>query len=188
MTLDLRVWKNEFNISDADYEFLILLNPTFALMVVSLLVESKGKDLKFGIFSGLRTWEEQAKEYAKGRKLLADGTWEIVNEKEIVTKARPGYSWHCYGLACDLVLDGSDKPGLQPSWNEFADANKDKVNDWDTLGQIGESIGLEWGGHCVPGIVDVPHFQYHKGLTINQAISLRTSGIQAVWNKLIIPD
>lgn len=31
--------------------------------------------------------------------------------------APPGKSAHNYGLAVDVALDGSDKPGLQPDWN-----------------------------------------------------------------------
>lgn len=58
----------------------------------------------WGVTFGYRTLEEQD---ALHRKYLAGGP-----------RAAPkGRSAHNYGLAVDIVLDGSDKPGIQMEWN-----------------------------------------------------------------------
>ena len=46
------------------------------------------------VISGLRSWAQQAALFAQGR----------TKPGRIVTKARPGSSWHNYGLAIDLGL------------------------------------------------------------------------------------
>jgi peptidoglycan L-alanyl-D-glutamate endopeptidase CwlK len=103
------------------------------------------------VTSGLRTMEEQAALYAKGR--TAPGS--------IVTNARPGYSYHNYGLAFDiaLVIDG------KLNWSAKVDVDHDQVSDYEEVGFYGEEIGLEWGGRFKT-IVDLPHFQYTFGLTL----------------------
>lgn len=78
------------------------------------------------IYCGRRTMEEQAALYAKGR--TAGG--------KIVTKARPGESYHNYGLAFDWVpLKKTAK-------------NSDLwVANWDdeTAFKLGEHVGLSFG-------------------------------------------
>ena len=39
---------------------------------------------------------------------------------------------------------------------------------WDLVGQVGESLGLEWGGRWKSG-ADMPHFQLLEGLTLYRA-------------------
>jgi hypothetical protein len=72
-----------------------------------------------------RTMEEQAKLYAKGR----------TSGGRIVTKAKPGQSFHNYGLAFDWVpLKASAK-------------NKDLYTaDWDneTAYRLGEHVGVSF--------------------------------------------
>jgi len=46
------------------------------------------------VLSGLRSYQQQAALYAQGR----------TKPGKIVTNARPGSSWHNYGLAIDLGL------------------------------------------------------------------------------------
>ena len=82
------------------------------------------------IYCGHRTMEEQAALYAKGR--TAGG--------RIVTKAKPGESYHNYGLAFDWVpLKQSGKNA--DLW--FA--------DWDneTAFRLGEHVGISF---CLAGI------------------------------------
>ena len=171
---------------DTDKQILKELNPIFAGLLRQLLTYAEERVLPFGIFSGLRTWEEQAKLYAKGR----DEAGNIVDPKQVVTNAKPGSSWHNYGLAADIVLDIDNRPGLQPSWKEFVDANQDGANDWLTLGIKGQEFGLEWGGVCFKkqnGFIDVPHWQYRKGiLSIKIAQDLyKQGGLELVWQKVI---
>ena len=91
--------------------------------------------------------EEQAALYAQGR--TAPGN--------IVTKAKPGTSWHNFGLAFDVavVVNG------QPTW-------PDDEALWSKVGDLGKRLGLEWGGDFA-SFKDLPHFQFHPGLTLEQA-------------------
>lgn len=65
----------------------------------------------------------------------------------IVTNAKPGDSYHQYGLAFDAVPAAYR---TLPNWNPTG-------KDWQTIGAIGRSLGLEWGGDWVKK--DFPHFQ-----------------------------
>jgi peptidoglycan L-alanyl-D-glutamate endopeptidase CwlK len=78
------------------------------------------------IYCGRRTMEEQAALYAKGR----------TSKGKIVTKARPGESYHNYGLAFDWV------PLKKTAKN--ADL---WVADWndETAFKLGEHVGLSFG-------------------------------------------
>ena len=181
----LQAYEKQF-VPENDARIISMLHPIVKVMVRKTLIKAIQTGLKIGIFVGGRTYEKQAVEYAKGRRLV-NGVWQVINQKEVVTDAKPGYSWHNYFLAVDIVMDGSPKPGLQPSWEAFKDANGDKVNDWTQLGGIGESFGLTWGGRWKPpeAPVDAPHFQYHGSLTIDNALALyKSGGLDAVWGKV----
>lgn len=62
----------------------------------------------------------------------------------VVTNARPGRSWHNYALAFDVT---------PPS---------------DAAGREGERLGLKWGG-SFRSFDDPNHFEYHPGLTLDDA-------------------
>lgn len=151
------------------------LFPPFSSAITLLEQRLVEAGLHFYLFMGLRTFEEQEELYARGR--TAPG--------QVVTNARSGLSWHNYGLAADYVLDGMpDKPGTQWSWQTKVDLNADGHNDWYQLGEIAESVGLEWGGRWKK-FPDLPHVQYRGGLTINEAFELhRQGGIKAVWEEI----
>lgn len=96
----------------------------------------------------LRTLDEQAALYAQGR--TAPG--------RIVTNAKPGRSFHNYGLAFD-----------------FAPLKHGKI-DWHDVelfkrcGEIGETCGLEWAGRW-KSFKELAHLQYTGGLTIDDLIA-----------------
>lgn len=114
--------------------------------------EAKGHKLK--VTQTYRTTEEQNALYAQGR--TAPG--------KIVTNAPAGYSWHEMGRAFDVCFVGTDG---QPSWAEG--------HPWEEIGDIGEDLGLEWGGRWKHA--DRPHFEHHGGMTLKQA---RESGWKPV--------
>lgn len=148
------------------------LYPPFANQIRRLLDLCQDRRLPFHLFMGLRTFEEQDELYRQGRTLPG----------KIVTNARGGESWHQYGMAGDLVLDGSIlKPTIDWSWNTKADLNADGRSDWLQMGELAESVGLEWGGRW-RRFPDMPHVQNVFGLTINEAQELyRRGGMAEVW-------
>lgn len=89
------------------------------------------------VVQGTRTFAQQQAIYDQGR----------TTPGAVVTKARPGDSYHQYGLAFDVVPDAYKD---LPNWNPGGDA-------WTTIGQIGESMGLTWGGRWASP--DEPHFE-----------------------------
>lgn len=77
------------------------------------------------IYTGLRSMEEQAALYAIGRS----------KPGKIVTKARPGESYHNYGLAFDWVpMKAAPKVDLfQADWDD------------ETAFKLGERVGITFG-------------------------------------------
>ena len=131
--------------------------------------------LHFIVTQTLRSQEEQAAYYARGRLFLEEvnslykkaGLAPISADenKKIVTKAKTVWdSFHAYGRAFDVaVINKSGKV----DWDDAADWNSDGISDWVQLGKLGESIGLEWGGNF-SSMPDLPHFQLREGLTISE--------------------
>lgn len=103
------------------------------------------------VISGLRSWAQQSALYAQGRTKLG----------RIVTKARPGSSWHNYGLAIDLGLfaDGVYLDEKQP-------ARADSL--YRAIGTIAARHGIEWAGNW-KSFPETPHFQITFGLTLGTA-------------------
>lgn len=129
--------------------------------------------LHFIVTQTLRSQEEQAAYYARGRLFLEEvnnlykkaGLSPISAEenKKIVTKAKTVWdSFHAYGRAFDVAIVNSSG---KVDWDDAADWNSDGISDWVQLGKLGESIGLEWGGNF-SSMPDLPHFQLREGLTI----------------------
>lgn len=98
----------------------------------------------------LRTFDEQGELYAQGRS----------KHGKIVTNAKPGQSYHNYGLAFDiaLIIDGKTA-----SWDMVKDFDGDKVSDWMEVVNICKSHGWKWGGDF-KSFKDYPHFEKTFGL------------------------
>jgi peptidoglycan L-alanyl-D-glutamate endopeptidase CwlK len=124
------------------------LHPSIQPMAYKLLDAAWEQKIPLVVTQSLRTLEEQQALYDQGRTKPGD----------IVTKAKPGTSWHNYGLAFDVAV--LDENG-QPAWPENAKL-------WKQIGDLGKSVGLAWGGDFVT-INDRPHFEHHPGLTLAQA-------------------
>ena len=119
------------------------------------LARCRAEGINVKVICGLRTYGEQAALYAKGRTVPGPK----------VTNAKPGYSWHNFGMAWDFVV--FDANG-QPLWDSPL---------MDRCGVIGEELGLEWGGRW-KRFQDKPHLQLKTGLTLAQARQLRSDGEQ----------
>lgn len=119
------------------------VHPAVKDKTLYILHKAYEEGINVQISSGLRTFAEQAKLYAKGRS--APGN--------IVTNAEPGESVHNYGLAIDYFLTTWD--GSTAVWNV--------TDDWRRVAEIGKTLGFEWGGDW-SGFVDYPHLQLTGGL------------------------
>src|SRR5690606_32687709 len=119
---------------------------------------------------GLRTNVDQAILFGKGRKSNRDSKHKdctFYNGKDYadpsaskVTNAKPGTSFHNYGLALDFVTcDGYGK-GIDwvvgPKWRRAA--------------AIAKELGFTWGGDWT-SFRDNPHIEYNGGLSISQVRS-----------------
>jgi peptidoglycan LD-endopeptidase CwlK len=99
------------------------------------------------ITSTYRDFESQDRLYQQGRLLPG----------QIVTYAKAGDSWHNWRRAFDVVPLRNGKPvwGTRGLDREL----------WMKVGEIGEFVGLEWGGSW-DRHPDLPHFQDKMGRTL----------------------
>ena len=112
-------------------------------LATKLIELAKELGINAKVIAGLRTYAEQEALYAQGR----------TKPGKVVTKARGGHSIHNFGLAFDVGVfsdDDNTYHGESPSYR--------------TLGEIGEGLGLAWGGRWK--FVDEPHFEYKHGKTL----------------------
>lgn len=131
---------------------------------------TEAKKLDVFPFSTLRTFEQQQIEYNKGR----DAKGKIIDPTKIVTDAKPGYSYHNYGLAIDMVFGG---PGKW-TWNS---------KRWAELGILGKKFGFEWGGNWIkPYPIDKPHFQIVFNQSVQALLKLYKANkkLEDVWTFL----
>lgn len=114
------------------------LHPRLQKKIIEFQEKCKAQGLKIGIGECLRTVAEQDALYAQGR---------IKPGKKVTNSRGSSYSsMHQWGVAFDIYR--ADGKG----------AYYDKDGFFAGVGEIGESIGLEWGGRW-RSIVDTPHFQ-----------------------------
>jgi len=133
---------------------------------------SAGTNRDVGIHRGYRTFQEQQVYFQAG------------------TGAAPGFSWHNYGLAMDIVFFNSRG---QFAWCQTY--NADNVTcavgwDWNPIGNLSVQHGLHWGGNWTDP--DRPHHQLPNTNPPSQAVRDTYNNsqgtieqkLQAVWNLL----
>jgi len=76
----------------------------------------------------------------------------------IVTNAKPGQSWHNWRCAFDVVPLRNGKPVWGTSGTDG--------DLWRKIGEMGESVGLEWAGRWTGKLREMAHFQYTGGLSL----------------------
>lgn len=94
-----------------------------------------------------RSGAEQNALYAQGRTAAG----------KRVTNAKAGQSAHNFelnGTPASKAIDVVPLVNGKPVWS----TSGTNWNLWKMLGALGESVGLEWGGHW-KSIHDYPHFQ-----------------------------
>lgn len=116
------------------------LEPVTRELCEKFMAETVMKGIALRVTHTLRTKDEQTKLYAQGRTLPGP----------IVTRAKAGQSPHNFGMAFDVCFVGKVPypPETDPRWLQ--------------IGQLGEALGLSWGGPNGKGdkfTFDRPHFE-----------------------------
>ncbi|MCK9166910.1 MAG: M15 family metallopeptidase [Acholeplasmataceae bacterium] len=134
-------------------------------MAQELITKLDERGITYLIYCTYRSPEEQAALYAQGREDIntvnnvrrKTGLHEIKEkENRIITWAKPGESFHQYGVA----FDGVPTDGGKCVWS-------DRHPLWKIVGETGKGIGLEWAGDWSSGKREYPHFQYTGGLNLS---------------------
>lgn len=121
------------------------LHPIVAAKAKQLIELAEAEGIEILVTSTVRTFEEQAGLFAIGR----------TKPGKRVTNAKPGESWHNFGLAFDVVPLVNGKA----IWDSPF---------WERIGALGKQVGLQWGGDFRT-FKDKPHFEFHPDLTLAEA-------------------
>ncbi len=128
------------------------LDPQVRIMAKKLLEQAKCAGIPLTVTFTTRSFETQAALYAQGRTAVG----------RIVTNARPGHSYHNYGMAIDVVP--TELLAL-PKWGDTPDHQAHSDNLWNKVGSIGKALGFRWGGDF-SRFRDRPHFEWSGKLTL----------------------
>jgi hypothetical protein len=136
-----------------------------ALLLYGLVLKETGKTARCS--ESVRTFTRQAFLYKKGR----DDQGQVVGK--IVTRSKPGSSFHHFGCAFDSSFVGSDP---------YLEKDPFGIKVWDDFGQLAESCGLLWGGRWSSPL-DRPHTQFSYGYTLGEIQKLyKQGGFKSVWS------
>ena len=158
------------------------LHPTVRPMFIRRIQACYRRSVPVKLVSALRSIDEQAQLYAKGRKLI-DEHWTVTDPQKIVTNAIVG--WHNFGLAGDLAL--LIEAGQVVTWKDD-DRDGDGIADWLEVAKATEEcgdfdpargeIGFYW-----KGFPDPPHAERHRGLSLATAVDRHRRGFDVVTGK-----
>lgn len=124
------------------------LTPSVKAKAVALLAAAAANGIDLLVTSTYRDNEAQDALYRQGRGRAG----------AIVTNAKAGESFHNYRIAFDVVPIRNGKA----VWGtEGADG---KI--WLKVGELGESVGLQWAGRWTGKLREMAHFQDSSGLSI----------------------
>lgn len=166
-----------------------LVHSKLAEIVRQQILILAGEKIEVRVCQGVRSWPEQGAIYAKGRTMPGEPCVHDGRTHQfgclthpwgaIVTRCRPGYSWHQFGLAVDEVPDDPTLAGFQCDWNLAHPA-------WQRMKAVGESLGLVHGSEFRT-FPDWPHFQLTGRFGVNPDDEVRQlfrdGGMQAVWDE-----
>ncbi|WP_260399789.1 M15 family metallopeptidase [Peribacillus simplex] len=111
------------------------------------------------ISAGYRSMEEQAALFSQGRFYRYKGKNYSILAKPKVTNAKPGQSFHIFGVAIDYFLVSDD--GKTVLWTIKTKWKRKRV------AAIGKELGFKWGGDWT-GFKDYPHLEMTGGLSYSQ--------------------
>ncbi|WP_286185118.1 M15 family metallopeptidase [Bacillus sp. SD075] len=133
------------------------MNPVVKASALEMVERAYTEGITVQISAGHRSLEEQAVLYGQGRVYSYNGKNYSNLAKPIVTKAKPGQSYHNFGLATDFFIVSDD--GKRAIWT---------VNSkWKRVASIGKDLGFKWGGDWSP-FKDYPHLEMTGGLSYTQ--------------------
>src|SRR6266704_3000670 len=163
---------------------LALVEPTLSYLMHQL--ESQMSE-PIGITQGVRSDPEQLALWGQGRfplarvnELRAKVGWApltALENQKTVTKAKPGFSWHPFGMAVDTVPFDS---AMHADWDESHVV-------WQELVAKGQALGLTSGSSWK----DEPHFQLTGRFPVTPTDEVRAiaqaNDMKAVWAAAQIP-
>ena len=137
-----------------DFQYLA---PFFSQLLQQAITECQDQGLPIYLFEGYRCAARQGYLFEQGRS----------REGKIITKARPGHSWHQYGVAADLCF----KHNGQWAWH--------KDDPWDKVHQVMHDFGFEtlsW---------EKAHVQWVGEMTIAKAKQItQDHGLLVLWTMI----
>ncbi|MFP3510845.1 M15 family metallopeptidase [Peribacillus sp. SIMBA_075] len=133
------------------------MNPVVKASALEMVERAYNEGITVQISAGYRSLEEQANLYGQGRVYSYNGKNYSNLAKPIVTNAKPGQSYHNFGLAIDFFIVSDD--GKKAIWT---------VNSkWQRVAAIGKELGFIWGGDWI-SFRDYPHLEMTGGLSYKQ--------------------
>lgn len=120
------------------------LRPSVRSKVQAMLDKAAKAGINLVVTEAHRSCKRQNDLYEQGR----------TKPGKIVTNAKCGESDHNVDVAVDVV----EVKNGEALWDN---------PNWEKIGQIGESVGLKWGGRWT-GLKDLPHFYDRSGKTTAQ--------------------
>lgn len=134
------------------------IHPVVKESALEMIKRAYEEGIYVQISAGYRSMEEQAKLYGQGRLGYSYNGKNYSNmSKPKVTNAKPGQSYHNFGLAIDYFISSDD--GRRALWT---------VDDqWRRVAEIGKELGFAWGGDW-KNFKDYPHLEMVGGLSYSQ--------------------
>ena len=136
------------------------LYPDFRQRLQSIESQMESEGFPVRVVEGFRSFLRSELLYNQGRTIPG----------KIVTQAKPGQSFHNYGMAVDYCFHGPDP---------YSDHHP-----WALLGKVALASGCRWGGTF--SHPDRPHVEADYLVPLSEIHSLYAdgSGVVAVWAKL----
>ena len=126
------------------------LHPDLQPLCMEFMIRCKAENIPVFITETWRDTQRQRELWIKGR----DSFGKIIKQSAVVTYSKPGTSKHEFTITGKPASKAFDV-GLK---NADGSADWDDTNPhWFRMGEIGEELGLTWGGHFKRP--DKPHFQ-----------------------------
>lgn len=133
-------------------------------IVWDMTTEARINDLHPAMQDKVRMFINKAEKKGIKLRIPSEGGYRTFEKQEEIGKrgvraAPPGLSYHNYGLAID-VYEIKDGKAL------FENPR------WDEIGNIGKSLGFDWGGDFKTGSPDYPHFEMNFGYDEEELLAL----------------